>query len=96
MPPPPPRSAQAEERWRGDAARDPGALRLPSFASARLSSPRPDTPPHPQHTPNARAHAHTHTHTHTHQKSTPNLRIPHTDRRVGRARGLNCRESSSK
>lgn len=51
MPPPPPRSAQAEERRRGDAARDPGALRLPSFASARLSSPYPDTPPHPHALP---------------------------------------------
>ena len=60
-----------------------------------LPSPRPGSPLRsPTIPPDARARARTHTH--TPKKSAPDLRIPHTDKRGGRARGLNCRESSSK
>lgn len=101
--PPPAASERADRRApAGRRSPRPGSCAASFFPLGRLSALRPDKSL--KHTPRARAHTHAHTHTHSlththrhaHQKSAPDLRIPHTDRRGGRTRGLNCRESSSK
>lgn len=86
-----PRSAQAGEHRRGRRSLSPGALRLLSFLPAWLSSPRPAKPP--KHT-NTRTQ---HTHVHALKKKVARTCGYHTQTgEGGRARGLNCRESSSK
>lgn len=85
-------SERAGRTLEGDAAGDPGARWLPSFPSARLGSALRSAP---RQTP--RTHTqHTRTHTHTRQK-VPRTCGYHTQTgEGGQARGLNCRESSSK